>query len=172
MDVQMKTVTLNPSDLISVLSFLENFKTACDYNSIHELAAMCLFSHFICQPATSVLSHQVTAHNKKNHQHEVSLQSIAKWLATCWIRMPSTTSAPKPKVSPWISSYPPGWLLYVIQVFSWKGNLMWHCARQVKVKNNLYRRPAFAYFLLLVYLPSSAKESYITQINASRDIPS
>lgn len=67
MDVQMKAAVFNPTDPISVLSFLDNYKTACDSDKIHEKVAMWLFSHFICKPAKTV-SHEVIAEKTNLHQ--------------------------------------------------------------------------------------------------------
>lgn len=61
MDAQMKSAVFMPSDSISVLFFLQNIKTACKSNGIHETATMCLFPHFMNGPANAVLLHHLSA---------------------------------------------------------------------------------------------------------------
>lgn len=63
----MKTVVSKPSDPISVVSFLSNFKSACDSNIIHEGAAILLVSYFSWKPANAALWHPLIA-DKKSHQ--------------------------------------------------------------------------------------------------------
>lgn len=57
MDVLMKTAVFEPSDPISVFSFLDSFKPTCDSNNIHEGTAMWLLLHFIDEPAKAALSY-------------------------------------------------------------------------------------------------------------------
>lgn len=68
MNVQMKSACFRPSDPISVLSFLHNFKMACDSNGIHEGAAMWLFQYFIKEPAKAPLMHRVCLTDKDSQQ--------------------------------------------------------------------------------------------------------
>lgn len=70
---------LKPSDLISLLCFLDNFETACDSDSNHEFAAMCLFPYITREPYKVALSQRVTEDNK-NHQKKVKLTTYNKVL--------------------------------------------------------------------------------------------
>lgn len=69
MDAQMKTAVFKSSNLISVLSFLDNFRTACDGKRVQKGPTMCSFSNFTKELAKEALSNCVTA-EKKNHQQE------------------------------------------------------------------------------------------------------
>lgn len=71
MNIQMKTATFKPSDPISVLSFLNNFKTVCDNKIVHKGTAVWLFPSFIPEPAQAALSNHTLADNKQNHKQEV-----------------------------------------------------------------------------------------------------
>lgn len=72
MDVQMETAVFKPTNLFSLLSFSDNFKTFCDGNTIYEGAAKWLFPHLICEPAKAGVTHRVTA-DKRNRQLERKL---------------------------------------------------------------------------------------------------
>lgn len=72
MDVQMKNDLFKPSDLISVLLSLDDFKTLCDSKSIHEAATMWLLPNSIQKPAKLRLVHRVKA-GKKNREQEGKL---------------------------------------------------------------------------------------------------
>lgn len=72
MDVQTKKGVFKPSGPISVLSFLEIFRTGCDNGGIHKTAVVCLFPYFIRERSTVVLSHGVTA-DKKNRVQDSKL---------------------------------------------------------------------------------------------------
>lgn len=74
----MKTATFKPSDLVSVLSFLENFKTTCDSNNIHKNAAVWLSQYFILELVKVASSHLVTADNQKKYHYEVSLTTFCE----------------------------------------------------------------------------------------------
>lgn len=45
MTAQMKSYTLDPFELISIIGFLKKFKLACDINDIHGVAAIWFFFH-------------------------------------------------------------------------------------------------------------------------------
>lgn len=64
----MKSTLFKASDLISLLFFLDNIKTACNTNIIHEVAAMCFLPCFLRERAKTALSHQVTADNNSPQQ--------------------------------------------------------------------------------------------------------
>lgn len=53
--VQMGSFTFDGSDPISVLGFLERFKTACNHNHVHEDAAIWLFQFFLEGQAQAML---------------------------------------------------------------------------------------------------------------------
>lgn len=63
MDVQMKSCVFKRSDPISVLIFLEKFKSACITNSIHEGASKWMFPYFFNKPAKAALSYRKTTQN-------------------------------------------------------------------------------------------------------------
>lgn len=73
MDVPMKTANFKPSDPISLLPFLQNFKTACNSNGIHEEAAIKLFQHFMKDPAKSALVHSVCDTKEDDPQQDGKL---------------------------------------------------------------------------------------------------
>lgn len=73
MDLQMKTATFRASEPISVLSFMDRIKTACDSNSVHESFAIWLFPYLILQLTEAAFSHGVRADNKKNYQQKSKL---------------------------------------------------------------------------------------------------
>lgn len=47
LDAQKKSANFEPSESISKPSFLQDFKTVCDRNRIHESAALWYFQHFV-----------------------------------------------------------------------------------------------------------------------------
>lgn len=51
MHVKVKSVSSKQLDPTLVLSFLENFRTSCDINDIHEGTVMQLFQQFMKDPA-------------------------------------------------------------------------------------------------------------------------
>lgn len=61
MDVQMNSSILKPSDPITVLILLHNFKIFCYSNEIYKGAAMWLFPYFIKEPAKVPLSYRLSA---------------------------------------------------------------------------------------------------------------
>lgn len=69
MDVQMKVANLKPSDFIALLSFLRNFKTACDGNGIHEGTDMWLFQNLMKDPAKAALPNRVCG-SKEDDTHQ------------------------------------------------------------------------------------------------------
>lgn len=61
MDVQKTSAIINPSDLILILSHLQNYKTVGDWNGILNGPAMRLFQHFMKKPAKAALAHWLCA---------------------------------------------------------------------------------------------------------------
>lgn len=75
MNTQIKTAIFRPSDSISILSFLWNFKTARDSNEIDEGAPMWLFLIFIKEPSRATLAHRMSASIEGNAHREGKLTS-------------------------------------------------------------------------------------------------
>lgn len=73
MDVQMKSTNFQPSDLITVLSFLHNFKTAYDRNGTNGGTSMWLFQHFMKYPAKLVSAQNVCTKKKDDPQQKGKL---------------------------------------------------------------------------------------------------
>lgn len=46
-DVQVRLAFFQPSYSISIILFLDNVKTACESNEIHEGSTMCLLEHYM-----------------------------------------------------------------------------------------------------------------------------
>lgn len=65
MDLQLKIPLFTPSDSLSVLSFPEILKTACNTNGFRESSAAWLFPYLIQDPSKADCSHRVTANNRK-----------------------------------------------------------------------------------------------------------
>ena len=61
--VQMGSNTFDGSDPISVLGFLERFKTACNHNFVHEDAAIWLFQFFLEGQAHAMLQSRLVGSN-------------------------------------------------------------------------------------------------------------
>lgn len=80
LDVQIKTATLKPSDLISVLPFQGIFRTACGTNSIRRGAAIRLFSHYTKKLDKSALQNPEIAEDKEDHKLERKLTTFYKML--------------------------------------------------------------------------------------------
>lgn len=59
-DVQMATKKFQPSDPITILPFLRDFKRECDVNRIHEGAAMWLIAKYLNEPAKAQLTSRMT----------------------------------------------------------------------------------------------------------------
>lgn len=57
MDVLVESDIFEPLVSMSIIAFLRNFKTACDGNGIHEAAVICLFLHFMKEPARAAFSY-------------------------------------------------------------------------------------------------------------------
>lgn len=57
----MTSFLFKPLDLVSILSFLHNFKSASDSNAIHEGAAMWVFPYFMKNPAKAAPSYLLRA---------------------------------------------------------------------------------------------------------------
>lgn len=64
MDLQMKSAVLKPSYFISILSFFQNFKTACDSIGINEEVAMWVFQYFKKYPTRATLVVYFLHHGK------------------------------------------------------------------------------------------------------------
>lgn len=68
MDVKMVAAFFKPSNLTSVLLFLDNFITVCNSNNIQKTAPMWLIPHFIREAAKVVLPDLVETYYKTEHQ--------------------------------------------------------------------------------------------------------
>lgn len=75
----MKTVVSRLSDPISLLSFLDTFRTFYDVSSIHEGTAIWLLPQFNQEPTNTVFSNRLTA-EKTNSQPEGKLATYSQML--------------------------------------------------------------------------------------------
>lgn len=66
MDVQMKLPMFSSSGPISILSFLQNFETACESSVIHEGAATWLFYYMMNDSAEAAFAHCVCTTETNN----------------------------------------------------------------------------------------------------------
>lgn len=64
----MKSTLVKLLDYISVLCFIQNFKTAFDNNSIYGGASMWLFQHFTMERSKAAFSFLVTIDNMTNRE--------------------------------------------------------------------------------------------------------
>lgn len=73
MNVQMRSTNFQPSDLFSIMSFLQNYRTACDSNGIHEGAGMWIFQHFVKASAKAAPVQIVCATKKDDSEQQGKL---------------------------------------------------------------------------------------------------
>lgn len=73
MYVQIELESYKSSDPISILSFLRNFRTACDSNGLREGAAMWLFQHLMRNQTKFDLARRSCATKEDDAQKEGNL---------------------------------------------------------------------------------------------------
>lgn len=70
----MKPHIFNGTDPITILNFLQVFKTACNTNGLHEGAATCMFQFYLKEPVRALLSARIrtTSRDKSSRQGKLS----------------------------------------------------------------------------------------------------
>jgi len=74
----MKANFFDATDLISILSFLGNFKAACDSNDVHEGAAMWILPHFMKKPASVAVTSRLRLKKSEGRRSEGTLSSYCE----------------------------------------------------------------------------------------------
>jgi len=65
MRVQLGSKQFDPADPVSILSYLQTFKTACDTLGVNEGAAVWLFAAYMREPAKSALTMRIVGSGKR-----------------------------------------------------------------------------------------------------------
>lgn len=74
LEISIKTKNLNPSDAVTILSFLLIFIRTCEANGVHERGAIWILNYFMKEPTETALNSRMT-HKAKNARTDGKLTS-------------------------------------------------------------------------------------------------
>lgn len=80
MVAQVKSASLNPLNITSVLSFLDNLTSSRYINSSYDGAVIWSFPHFSGKQEKATLLHCVNAGNKEDQEQQIKLTDYYKSL--------------------------------------------------------------------------------------------
>lgn len=75
--VQIKDRKFTEKEPLGIISFLQDFKSACDACNIHEGAAMCIFKTFLTGSAEVAVKSRISLPSSSTQRHEGALQSYS-----------------------------------------------------------------------------------------------